>query len=171
MPDERERPAIDDLKYLWDEYRYRHELCWSAVYKVSAAVLAMAIVPYAKDTLTGIMGYWMLVPPALGALLAWFGRHLVSNELDIFASVKLAYHTVQTSLLRALLPEGATLDAAVHSITPQNMRVTRFDRYVHVFMLGLLVLSIGNALFLAFRWIPHLAGRLLSAEPAAFVPE
>lgn len=45
-------PDISLLEYLWREYEYRHDLCWRAVYKVTFAVGALAIVPYLREDLT-----------------------------------------------------------------------------------------------------------------------
>ena len=63
-------PSVEELGHLWDQYKYRHELCWSAIYKVTFAVLALSVIPYAKDGLTMLLGYWMLVPPLLGRQLS-----------------------------------------------------------------------------------------------------
>jgi hypothetical protein len=41
----------EQLSYLWDEYKYRHGLCWEAVYKVIAAVIFLAGLPYVNPEL------------------------------------------------------------------------------------------------------------------------
>jgi len=33
--------TLDEVNYLWSEYRYRHELCWSAVLKISLGVVTL----------------------------------------------------------------------------------------------------------------------------------
>ena len=32
-------PSIDQLNYLWDEYKYRHELVWNAIFSGNAREL------------------------------------------------------------------------------------------------------------------------------------
>jgi Zn-dependent protease with chaperone function len=148
-------PNVDELRYLWDQYTYRHELCWSAVYKVAAAVLGLAIIPYAKDGLTKLLGYWMLVPPLIGTFLAGFGVALVNNELDIFANIKFAFHTLENEYLETRMPDAESRRLAIHPMPPAKIRHTRFDNSVHAFMVGLVVLSGANTVFVVTRWIPH----------------
>ena len=52
-----QNPSVPELGHLWDQYKYRHELCWSAVYKVTVAVLALEVIPYVKDGLTKLLEY------------------------------------------------------------------------------------------------------------------
>ena len=144
----------EDLAYLWDQYKYRHELCWSAVYKVTIAVLGLAVVPYANDSLTEFAKYGMLVPPVLGTAFAAFGVGLVKNELDIFGEVKLAFHTLQNTFLEARIPDADTRRAVTHDITPRSVRKTRFDTYVWAFMIGLVTASFANTVFVLTVWIP-----------------
>ena len=73
---------VDELNYLWDEYKYRHER-WSAVYKVTAAVVTLEVVPNPKDELIRQLGHWMFVPALMGGALAAFGIRLLSNEGSI----------------------------------------------------------------------------------------
>jgi hypothetical protein len=150
-------PKVAELEYLWQEYRYRHDLCWRAIYQVAAAVIALAALPYVRDELTKVLGQWMLVPPAVGAALAAFGILVLSNELDIFAKSKLAHHTLQDVFLSHAIGDPRVREFVLHGLTPDKVRHTRFDRYATSFMIMLLVLSVGNVLFLWLRWIPHLS--------------
>ncbi len=40
-------------------------------------------------------------------------------------------------------------------MNPSNARWTPFDIYVHLLIIVLFFLSLGNTLFLAFSWIPN----------------
>src|SRR2546425_5802685 len=99
----------------------------AAVYIVTVAVVALEIVPYAKDTLTALLGYWMLTAPLVGAALAGFGVALVNNELAIFANVKFAFHLMQNRFLDTVMPDDESKRAAKHPIRPSDVRHTRFD--------------------------------------------
>jgi hypothetical protein len=44
-------------------------LCWKAVYKVSAAVTALGIIPYSKLDLFEVLGSWILALPIVGTVL------------------------------------------------------------------------------------------------------
>src|SRR3989442_15726556 len=96
-------PNQEQLNYLWDEYKYRHGLCWKAVYKIVAVVILLAVLPYAKLDLTKLLGRWMLAPPIMGTLLAAFGVFVVNNELRLFSQVKVAHHVLQEAFLKSLL--------------------------------------------------------------------
>ena len=146
-------PDQEQLNYLWDEYKYRHGLCWKAVYKIVAVVILLAVLPYAKLELTKLLGRWMLVPPIMGTLLAAFGVFVVNNELRLFSQIKVAHHVLQEAFLKTVLNDDVR-KIAVDNLNLSCARWTLFDIYVHFLMLILFLLSLGNTLFLALSWIP-----------------
>jgi hypothetical protein len=150
-------PDQERLSYLWDQYKYHHGLCWKAVYKIVAVVIILAVLPYAKPELTRVLGRWMLVPPLIGTLFAAFGVFVVNNELRLFAKAKVAHHSLQNQFLSSVLTTSDVRKMAGHDIKPSRARWTLFDIYVHLLILVLLLLSLGNTVFLAFSWIPSRA--------------
>ena len=93
-----------------------------------------------------------------GSVLAAFGIILLRNELKLFAKIKLAHHNRQDSFLKHKLERCPQIAAFVtHELTPDQAKKTRFDLYVTSFMIVLFLLSVGNALLLYSRWIPHIA--------------
>ena len=34
------------IQFLWEEYKYRHDLCWRVLFRLTSAVVILAIVPY-----------------------------------------------------------------------------------------------------------------------------
>jgi len=150
-------PSVAELEYLWDEYKYRHDLCWRAIYQIVAAVAVLGTVPYLKDELTKVLQLWMLVPAVLVAVLAGFGISVLRNELDIFAKSKLAYHILQNAFLSRWITNAEHKKFVMHEITEKTARWTLFDQYVVGVMVALLVLSVANVLFLTLHWIPHIA--------------
>ncbi|HXD11604.1 MAG TPA: hypothetical protein VN653_16180 [Anaerolineales bacterium] len=52
---------LDEAKFLWDEYRYRHDLCWRLIFQITTAVVAILIVPYIQPTITKsvALGLWL----------------------------------------------------------------------------------------------------------------
>src|SRR5690349_9343143 len=114
----------DHLGYLWDQYRYRHSLCWKAVYKIVAVVIVLAVLPYAKPELTEPLGYWILIPPVIGTLFAAFGVFVVNNELRLFSQVKIAHHVLQEQLLQTVLTDQDVRDRAVDKLNITRARWT-----------------------------------------------
>lgn len=45
-----EAANLEKAKYLWGEYQYRHEHCWNTVFKLTAAVALLSIIPYTETT-------------------------------------------------------------------------------------------------------------------------
>ena len=147
-----ETPGREDLEYLWSEYQYRHQLCWNAMYKLTAAVVALGVLPYANTELTALLGRAMLVPPAIGTLLALFGVFVVNNELRLFAYAKVAHNYLHKKLLQRLITDENVLVAATDRLSLACARFTLFDIYAHVLVVVLFIISAGHAGFLYCCW-------------------
>ena len=149
-------PTLEELNYLWSEYRYRHELCWKAILKIAIAVVTLVALPYAQDDLTALLGNFMLLPAGVGAALAGFGILVVRNELQLFGKIKLAYRIAQNRLLEDMIGDRSIAQATMEVLSPTNTRSTAFDRYVQVFMWLMFLLSTTNVVLLGVKWIPYL---------------
>ena len=143
------------LTYLWTQYKYRHELCWHAIYKITVAVIGLAVVPYiletyVNDKLIETVSSWLVVPPVIAIGLACLGIFVINNELRLFAATKLAHHRLEDQLL------GNFFQPLYEQITAEKARWTLFDHYAHTIVIVLFLLSIGNAIFVLKWWIPSL---------------
>lgn len=138
----------EQLSHLWDEYKYRHGLCWQAVYKIIAAVLFLGGLPYVNPSLTKGLGWFVLVPPIMGTLFAVFGVFVVNNELKLFAYAKVAHNKLQVRFIRSVMANDEVEGKAVEELNTNNPRGTLFDIYVHVLLIMVCILSAGNAVFL-----------------------
>jgi hypothetical protein len=92
------------------------------------------------------------VPSQRGAA---FGVFVVNNELRLFSQVKVAHHVLQKKFLESVLKESGVRRVAVDNLKLSCARWTLFDIYVHILMLILFLLSLGNILLLALSWIPN----------------
>src|SRR5438094_6769552 len=97
-------PSQEQLNYLWDEYKYRHGLCWKAVYKIVAVVIVLAVIPYKSELKP--LGYWLLAPAVIGTLFAAFGLFVVNNELRLFAKAKDARDNLHNQFLSIVLTKS-----------------------------------------------------------------
>ena len=89
---------LEEAQFLWDEYRYRHEHCWSLIFKVTAGVIAILIIPYAQPEVTKSVGIAIVFLPAVAVglvVLAWirFGK-----EIDLLNKVKTAHRLRQATV-------------------------------------------------------------------------
>jgi hypothetical protein len=82
-----DRPeSAQDLTYLWTEYRYRHELCWQAIYKLIVAVIALGVIPYLPQLKNNVMKsfeMWLIVPPVVAMGLAGLGIFVVHKRASV----------------------------------------------------------------------------------------
>lgn len=98
-----ENEPDDQLKripVLWEEYKYRHDLCWRVMFRLTSAVVILAIVPYVYQEVVQGLPKWVLWAPAsLAVLLAGFAFLLMSNELEIFEEIKEEYRNLKINTL------------------------------------------------------------------------
>jgi F0F1-type ATP synthase assembly protein I len=90
---------LELAKYLWTEYQYRHDLVWKLVFRLTAAVVVLGIIPYTQDKLVNtIPSWWILVPPLLGVILALVWSLRVRGELRQLDHIRDLYRPLQDSL-------------------------------------------------------------------------
>ena len=160
MSDEGAVPNLgpDELAYVWRQYEYRHDLCWRAVYKVTFAVVTLAIVPYPRPDLTRELGWCALVAPCIASVLAILGYFFARNELELFAKAKLAHYEMQDRFWRSHITNPAVLARVERRLQPEKAGATAFDYFVKIYMIALVILSVINALFMWLRWLPRVLG-------------
>jgi hypothetical protein len=151
-------PTPEQLAYVWREYEYRHGLCWRAVYKVTFAVVTVAIVPYAKPEFMRAIGWWTLALPVLASFLAGLGFLFVRNELWLFAKTKLAHHDMQDRFWRHVIPDPDVQPRVQRCFKPAKAESTPFDYFVKAYVGTLFILSLLNTAFIGLSWLPRLLG-------------
>ncbi|MGH1484262.1 MAG: hypothetical protein ACRBM6_37275 [Geminicoccales bacterium] len=148
-------PTAEELQYFWDEYKYRHDLCWRTVYKISFAVVVLAAIPYVRDDLTNALNCWMLFPAGLGVLASILGMFVVWNELDRFAKIKTSYRHLQNLFWRRFSPNDKE-KSPNSDIDFSEANGVSFRAYVIIYLTGLVFLGLVNVVFLMTRWTPCL---------------
>jgi hypothetical protein len=71
---------VEEAKLLWDEYKYRHELCWRLIFQITTAVVALLVIPYIQPTITNLVGLWILALPLLAIILVAFSISRLKRE-------------------------------------------------------------------------------------------
>lgn len=125
------------LKILWEEYRYRHELCWRPRLQITTAVAVLSALPYVKPAITYALPFWILPVPLVGVALNVFGLPVMNREPSRFEDVKERYRELQHSQLGIPNEPG---DA--------------FTRRVRAYLVALLGLQLLNLVGLIRVWIP-----------------
>jgi hypothetical protein len=126
-------------EHLWNEYQYRHDLVWNLVFRLTAAVVVLAIIPYTQETVMNEIGIWILAPPILGVGLAIFGWLRVHHELILLNHIRNLYRPLQDSLFYDF----------------HGDKKSWFGAYVRAYLGFLIVLALINILFISTCWIPE----------------
>ena len=138
------------LSYLLDEYKYRHDLVWRVLFRITFIVILLSYLPYApylQGSLAEAFGSRILILPVLAVFLAGFGIKVLNNELDLFWRAVVPYHLLQKQFFEKTFPGRDD----VKSFDP--IKEDRFFPFVRFFVWALLGLSLVNLLFLAW-YIP-----------------
>ena len=120
---------------IWEEYKYRHDLCWRLLFQVTAVAVTLSIIPYAApyDTIVKL-GAWLLLVPALAYFVAFFGLLWMQLELRHFAAVDTEYIKYRSE----------------RSGQAQWNEYGSFPFVVNTYLIGILLLSVLN-LFVAIE--------------------
>ena len=43
--------ALKLCQYLWDEYKYRHDLIWQRIFRFTTAVVLISLIPYVQQNI------------------------------------------------------------------------------------------------------------------------
>ena len=127
------------LAQLWDEYRYRHDLCWRIIAQVTVASISLAALPYVDDKVTVALNPWIVAVPVLAVVVVAFGALVVANELSVLEPIKAKYRERQAPALGISKRDSG-----------------RFRLYVSVYFAALLALALMNVAVLLLRWLPVL---------------
>lgn len=87
---------IEFSKYLWEEYKYRHDLVWRLLFRFTGAIVAIIIAPYVYTDASSEVGNWIIVLPLLALILSIIGFFWIRFELDLFGSIDYKFNEYQS---------------------------------------------------------------------------
>ena len=128
---------LEEAKFLWDEYRYRHELCWKLIFQITTAVVAILIIPYIKPDITKSVGIWMVALPFLAIILVVFSMSRLKRELEVLDKIRTAHRERQ---------------GKIHHIAWTSDG--HFTRDVILYLIGLALVGIADMIALIYIWRP-----------------
>jgi hypothetical protein len=154
------------VAYLWEEYRYRHDLVWQLVFRVTAVATILLITPFIVGKLVQqVLGYWLLLLPTLAIAEILVGYYVLLCELDLLDRIRDAYRFAQNDALDHLKPYWRPHEIDEFGAAPARLtrweKVTRFrsdhfaDR-VSMFLLLILCAAIVFFLLFLFLWLPDI---------------
>jgi hypothetical protein len=86
-------------QYLWEEFKYRHDLIWQRIFQFTTAIVLISIIPYIRPEIVGLLGDRILLAPMLAIFLALFVLLVIWHELRLFENIATALMRQQNELL------------------------------------------------------------------------
>jgi hypothetical protein len=87
---------LELAKYLWEEYKYRHDLIWRLLFRVTAVAALLSIAPFTIGDLAGSRaGFWVKFLPALAIGLVVASWMVLWVELGLFIPIDRHYVCAQ----------------------------------------------------------------------------
>jgi hypothetical protein len=79
---------IELAKYLWEEYRYRHDLIWRLLFRMTAVAALLSIAPFTIDDLVKRqVGAWVDVLPGLALAFVLISWPVLYLEFKLFKPI------------------------------------------------------------------------------------
>ncbi len=139
----RDNNELETCKYLWEEFKYRHDLIWQRIFLLTTAVVILSIIPYVQRDIAVLLRYWIILAPILAVGLTIFSFVVFENELELFDRISKAYWRAQNHLLPRDLRHDPNKKAP-------------FPRFVKAYIVFLGLLSIVNLGITLCIWIPRI---------------
>jgi hypothetical protein len=122
--------------YLWEEYKYRHDLIWRLLFRLTAVAAVLSIVPFTiNDSVREYAGFSVNLVPAVALGLIAGGWKLLLFEWKLFVPVNEDYRKAQKRARQGLrVQEGG------HARDPDPREQDMFKLMVYVYpgiLLGL----------------------------------
>lgn len=120
--------ALSRCQYLWEEYKYRHDMIWDRIFRFTGAEVVISTLPYLNPGITRRLEGWILLVPGLSCVLALFVFAVMWNELEVFGKVKNVYRVQQEILFPGM-----------HA----PRKKSRFE-FVRLYLAVLVILNVAN---------------------------
>ena len=136
--------GTENPKLIWEEYRYRHEFCWSLVSRITLITTTLSILPYISNGDEFTIKGKVLVnfTPFIGVFFAILGSIRLYRELKLLDRIRRLYRLFQNAI-----------------VTPELALKSSFTLEVMIYIILLTVASIVN-LILVLHELPALLNRI-----------
>ncbi len=80
--------ALNLAKLTWDEYQYRHQLCWNLIFKITYVTAFLSIIPYLSDNIIGKAKPFVFYTPLLAIGVSIIGGARLYKELRLLDKIR-----------------------------------------------------------------------------------
>ena len=131
--------SLQEIEFLWEEYKYRHDLCWKVIIQTTAAFVVLSVIPYVQTEVVRGLGRSILAVPVLALIVVAFSFAVMLNEFDAFDKIKRKYRERQKEVLKIDHEDGKT----------------QFKTLVLLYLFGLFLIGGSNLYSVIAFWIPY----------------
>ena len=98
-------------KYLWEEYKYRHDLIWRLLFRATAVAALLSIAPFTISDLAGSRaGGWVKALPVLAIALVSVSWIVFLVELRLFSPIDRHCVEAQNKAMGGPVRKGGKID-------------------------------------------------------------
>lgn len=88
---------VEVAKLVWEEYKYRHDLIWRLLFRITAAAIVLSIVPFTvSDPVRRAVGGWIDTLPPIAFVLVAVSHAFLVFEFKLFRPINDVYVMAQT---------------------------------------------------------------------------
>jgi hypothetical protein len=118
--------SLEFAKYLWEEYRYRHDLIWRLLFRLTAVAVLLSIVPFTiSDSVRENVGFAVNLLPAAALVLILASWGLLIAEWRRFEPINRDYRETQERVRQELLVPQEAHVPDTHEV-PDPKRIWTF---------------------------------------------
>jgi hypothetical protein len=118
---------VERARYVWEEYRYRHDLIWRLLFRMTAAAVLLSIAPFTIDDLVAKRaGAWVDALPAIALALVAISWLVLVFELRMFKPIDGVYKEVQQKAVGLVRDDGPGVLPWVVRLYPAALLVLLF---------------------------------------------
>src|SRR3982751_5988436 len=126
--------------FVWDEYKYRHELCWNLLFKITYTTTILSIIPYLNNDIIPQAKRLVFFTPLVGIVLSIVSGFRLRRELKLLDKIRTLHRHSQNNLYK---------DLSIDIYKPHDLaKGSHFTLHVTIYLIILTGLAVINFLIL-----------------------
>ncbi len=135
--------ALPVANMTWDEYKYRHQLCWDLIFKITLVTATLSIIPYLDNKIIPQAKLILFFTPLVGIGVSTIGGYRLYRELKLLDKIRNLHRAFQKKAYDALYNKLFHDD--IHKFNDSN-----FTSAVSLYLVILNILAVINFIMQLF---------------------
>ena len=123
--------ALALANFTWDEYKYRHELCWNLIFKLTLVTTTLSIIPYLNNNIIQQAERILFFTPLIAIGVSMIGGYRLYRELKLLDKIR--------NLHRAF--QKRTYDALYHTLFQEDLHKLKGSNFTSSVLTYLIILT------------------------------